>query len=466
VYKNGVLVGTTKEPLYTFTDLTSGDSYDVSIIAVDLSGSGSDGGPNKSVMSSAIPVTTTTDTTPPTSPNALVASNVKGNEVTLTWEAATDDVEVDHYEIYKDGVLIQDNITTTTAVISGLELETSVNLSVKAVDAVGNSSSVSDPLTLVTTNCEEDCPDLQSDDDLADSRFADKRTAVKFSVDSVAYMTLNIVDANGKVVQKGPQNTRITAGGRTMPLNVRKLKEGNYQIIVSAVAENGKKTTLYRDLTIDHTLPVISKLTKTNISEPQASTEENGKTSAIGFTLSEDTFVTVKIYDSNKVLVRTLVNKKSYSKGINSVEWNGYDKFNKALPDGDYSVVISGYDVVRLHAKPAKTTVTINRNAPAISGIEFTPEPFKASSKTKLTIKYSLNESAKVTIDIFQSDGTTAVKTVIKNLARGVGTFNASWNGKNNLNTIVTAGTYVYSIKAIDSGGKQSIVAGTFTVGN
>ena len=65
-----------------------------------------------------------------------------------------------------------------------------------------------------------------------------------------------------------------------------------------------------------------------------------------------------------------------------------------------------------------------------------------------------------------ESDGTTAVKTVIKNLARGVGTFNASWNGKNNANAIVTAGTYVYSIKAIDSGGKQSIVAGTFTVGN
>jgi chitodextrinase/flagellar hook assembly protein FlgD len=466
VYKNGVLVGTTNEPLYTFTGLNSGESYDVNIIAVDLSGSGPEGGPNKSAMSTTISVTTSIDSTPPTTPNSLVASNVKGNEVTLTWEAANDDVEVDHYEIYKDGILIEDDVTTTTSVISGLDPESSVRFSVKAVDAAGNASDESDPLTLMTTNCEEDCPDLQSDDDLADSRFADKRTVVKFSVDAEAYMTLNIFDANGKVVQKGPQNTRITAGGRKMPLNVRKLKEGNYQIIVSAVDESGKKTTLYRDLTIDHTSPVISKLTKTNIIELPTSTEENGKTSAIGFTLSEDAFVTVKIYNSNKVLVRTLVSKKSYSKGINSVEWNGYDKFNKALPDGVYSVLISGYDVVRLEARLAKTNVTINRNAPIISGVELTPAPFKASAKTKLTMKYSLDEASKVTIDIYQSDGTTLVKTVIKDASKGAGNFNASWNGKNNLNAIVTAGTYVYSIKAVDSVGKQSMVTGTFTVTN
>jgi flagellar hook assembly protein FlgD len=277
-------------------------------------------------------------------------------------------------------------------------------------------------------------------------------------------MTLNIVDKNGKVVQKGPQNSRMSAGGRNMRLNTRKLKEGEYQIIVEAVDESGKKTTLYRDLTIDHTPPTITKPTKTDITQLPTSSATSGKVSNIGFTLSEDTFLTIRIFDSAKKLVRTLVQKKLFTKGVNSVEWDGYDMFNKMLPDATYSVVISGYDYVRIAARPAKTTVIINRKAPTISGIEATPSPFNPVTAGKITLKYTLDEAAKVTIAIYQNDGTTLVKTVANNLAKVAGNSTATWNGKNNANAIVANGTYVYKIKAVDASGMESEETGTFIV--
>jgi hypothetical protein len=147
------------------------------------------------------------------------------------------------------------------------------------------------------------------------------------------------------------------------------------------------------------------------------------------------------------------------------VEWDGYDRFNKLLPDATYSVVISGYDNVRLPARPSKTTVTINRAAPIIGSIELTPSPFSLVS-AKMTFKYTLDEAAKVTISIFQSDATTLVKLVSKDLAKVAGASTATWNGKNTANALVAAGTYAYKIKAVDSSGKMSEETGTFTVTN
>jgi flagellar hook assembly protein FlgD len=70
-----------------------------------------------------------------------------------------------------------------------------------------------------------------------------------------------------------------------------------------------------------------------------------------------------------------------------------------------------------------------------------------------------------VTIDILQSDGTTLVRNLAKDLARTAGTaLKATWNGTNSANVNVAAGTYIYRIQATDASGKLSTATGNITV--
>lgn len=94
---------------------------------------------------------TTVDNQAPTAPTALVESNVGQNCVTLTWVASTDNIEVDKYNIYKDGNLIASvNTPFTTYKVTGLSQLNYYQFTVKAVDFSGNISSASNLVEIVT----------------------------------------------------------------------------------------------------------------------------------------------------------------------------------------------------------------------------------------------------------------------------------------------------------------------------
>ena len=86
----------------------------------------------------------------PSVPLNLASSSITATGVTLTWDAATDNYGVDHYNIYKDTVLETTRIGLT-AVITGLTASTSYNFSVSALDAAGNESAQSAILNVTTT---------------------------------------------------------------------------------------------------------------------------------------------------------------------------------------------------------------------------------------------------------------------------------------------------------------------------
>ena len=335
----------------------------------------------------------------------------------------------------------------------------------KAVEEAGNTSDESLDLEVKTTDEEGEGPVVDFTE-LTDSTYADQRTTVKFTADEVGYLTLNIKDASGKIVQKGPQNTRITAGGRNLPLNVRSLKDGIYTIEVTVDEEDGGKTRLYRTLVVDHIAPKLTATTASNITEATTSTAPTGKTSNIQYTLDEDASVTVEIYNSANKLVATVVKNSLQTKGANSVQWNGYDRLNQLVADGKYSVLIKAVDRVKKATKPVKIGMTVERQAPTISGVTLTPNNFVLNSTTKIDIGYKLDEASKVTIDILQSNGTTLVRNLAKDLARTPGTFKAVWTGTDSTNKAVTVGTYVYRIRATDASGKLSTVTGNITVTN
>lgn len=95
--------------------------------------------------------TVTPDNIPPSTPLNLAVNNITGGSAVITWTASTDNVGVAGYNLYLDGVLYG-NTGTTTMNISGLNPNTTYTVTVEAIDAAGNISTLSAPLQFTTTN--------------------------------------------------------------------------------------------------------------------------------------------------------------------------------------------------------------------------------------------------------------------------------------------------------------------------
>ncbi len=91
------------------------------------------------------------DTDPPSQPTNLSVSNEQDTQVTLTWNASSDNVGVTGYEIFVDGSSI--GTTAGTSVnVTGLTACTSYNFGVRALDAAGNASGTATTIGS-TTGC-------------------------------------------------------------------------------------------------------------------------------------------------------------------------------------------------------------------------------------------------------------------------------------------------------------------------
>jgi endonuclease I len=84
----------------------------------------------------------TSDTEAPTAPTSLVASNPTASTIALNWTAATDNVAVTSYDIYRDNVLAY-NTTNTSFTATGLAGNTNYCFIVKAKDSSNNISPAS-----------------------------------------------------------------------------------------------------------------------------------------------------------------------------------------------------------------------------------------------------------------------------------------------------------------------------------
>ncbi|WP_420488662.1 lytic polysaccharide monooxygenase [Paenibacillus arenosi] len=92
------------------------------------------------------------DTTPPTAPSSLAVTGKTSNTVSLSWNAATDNVGVSQYKIYNGSSLVTSiSGSNTSYTVTGLTANTSYTFSVVAVDGAGNSSVPSGSIA-VTTN--------------------------------------------------------------------------------------------------------------------------------------------------------------------------------------------------------------------------------------------------------------------------------------------------------------------------
>lgn len=89
------------------------------------------------------------DTSPPTAPALLNAVASSATGIDLTWEASTDDIAVDFYNVYRGGAGIA-NTTALSFGDTGLAASTEYCYNVTAVDKAGNESQQSNTACATT----------------------------------------------------------------------------------------------------------------------------------------------------------------------------------------------------------------------------------------------------------------------------------------------------------------------------
>jgi glucose/arabinose dehydrogenase/PKD repeat protein len=95
------------------------------------------------------------DTEPPSMPDNLADNNKTKTAIPLTWDASTDNVGVAMYEIFQNGVKIDESLSTSYTV-TGLSPNTQYTYTITAKDAAGNISNLSPPLIVKTLSVTED----------------------------------------------------------------------------------------------------------------------------------------------------------------------------------------------------------------------------------------------------------------------------------------------------------------------
>ncbi|WP_158088788.1 fibronectin type III domain-containing protein [Thermoactinospora rubra] len=96
------------------------------------------------------PVTGGGDTTPPSVPGNLRVTGTTSSSVSLAWDAATDNVGVTGYVVFRGSTEVA-TVTGTAYTDSGLSPSTSYTYTVRARDAAGNRSAASNAVTATTS---------------------------------------------------------------------------------------------------------------------------------------------------------------------------------------------------------------------------------------------------------------------------------------------------------------------------
>ena len=135
VYRGSTLLGTATGTSFNASGLNAATQYTFKVEAGDAAGNWSTDGPSVTVTTAEA----SGDTAPPSWPlfSCIRVADITQTSLTLSWNAARDNVGVTGYRIYQNGVLLG-VADSTTFNVTGLSPNTRYSFKVEAGDAAGN----------------------------------------------------------------------------------------------------------------------------------------------------------------------------------------------------------------------------------------------------------------------------------------------------------------------------------------
>jgi chitodextrinase len=138
VFVNGTRIGSTTGTSYTLSGLACGKSYTLGVDARDAAGNTS-GQASVTASTASCSGQPPPDVIPPTIPTGLTVTNASQSTISLSWNAATDNVGVVGYDAFRDNSRVG-TTNTTTYTFNGLSCGRAYTLGVDAFDAAGGVS--------------------------------------------------------------------------------------------------------------------------------------------------------------------------------------------------------------------------------------------------------------------------------------------------------------------------------------
>jgi len=145
VRTGSTVLATSSTTTATVTGRTPNTSTTLTVRAIDAAG-------NASANGLPLTIRTKLDGVVPAVPTALTSPSKTSVSVSLGWTAATDNIAVTGYDIFRSSVLVTSTVTAaTTTTITGLTPNTANSFTVRARDAAGNLSAASAALSVTTS---------------------------------------------------------------------------------------------------------------------------------------------------------------------------------------------------------------------------------------------------------------------------------------------------------------------------
>lgn len=167
---------------------------------------------------------------------------------------------------------------------------------------------------------------------------------------------------------------------------------------------------------------------------------------------------TLDIKDSAGVVQR------SYSGSTASVSqvWDGKDAAGNVVPDGPYTIALTGIDG-GLSKATSLRSVVVDVAIPDILGYQAMPNPFSPSAaapKNTTTLSGLLTDSVSWTLEVKDAQG-----TLVRSLPGAGPQVSAAWDGRNTSGSVVANGPYRVSVVATDAAGNVADDAVWVTLG-
>lgn len=421
IFVNGNLLEQTEQTVFNMVNLTPENTYIISVRAVDTS-------TNASALSPAVSFTTLvqTDTQAPTTPNNLVANNITTSTVSLSWQAATDNIGIAGYTIYQNNIVV----ATTTAVnyeVSGLEPQTSYSFNIAAFDAQGNASTLSNTVT-ITTATEADTQTPSTPTNLSASNVSTNSVNLSWSA-----ATDNVGVVQYTLYQNG--NALVNIGFNSYALSGLN-PSTTYSFTVTAKDAAGNESEPSAALS-------VTTLTPTDTQAPSAPTN-------LGATSVTDNAINLNWSPATDNVGVTAYNIYQNSIQIATTTVNAF-AVNNLSASTSYDFTVTALDAAG-NESVFSDTLNISTTAPPDTQAPTIPNNLIANNITTTGVSLSWDAAT-------DNVGVTAYKVFQNNQQIATSTTNTYTVSGLNANT-----TYSFTVSAIDGAGNESATATALSV--
>jgi len=289
-------------------------------------------------------------------------------------------------------------------------------------------------------------------------------TNIKYTINTCAYITAKVYrKSNNSYIKTLKEVDYTCAGTYSVKWDGRDshgvvVANGDYTIRIKADNSKGsdieQDTVTVADETVHHDVPnVYASSVNPERFDPDKETVR------LSFKLNTCADTTVRVYDNNDDLVKELRDKVNLCEGEHSLTWDGNDRANHKVDEGNYYFKINaeniyGNDSEKVSLKVDYDSWNHSNEKPDITRVDVDPERFDPYDEST-EFSFKLNTCADVTIEVRDMDN-DRVADIIKDRNLCEGSHDYRWDGEDNNGNKVRQDDYEFYIRAENNKGTDT----------